>query len=128
MSGWRSREVRAFRSALSGVADALRSERHMKFHAVAAAIVLMLGIALEVTKGEWLWLLAAISAVWVAELINTAVERTVDLASPDVHPLAKAAKDSAAGAVLVASIFAALVGLIVLGPPLWRIFLAIRNG
>jgi len=120
VSGRRSREVRAFRSAAAGVAGALKSERHMKFHAFAAAAVLLLGAWLDVSRADWLWLLAAIAAVWVAELINTAVERTVDLASPGVHPLAKEAKDSAAGAVLVAAAFAAIVGLIVLGPPLWR--------
>ena len=121
MSGWRSREVRAFRSAWAGLIEALRHERHMQFHAVAAMIVVLLGFWLDVSREEWLWLLLAIAGVWSAELINTAVERTVDRISTETHPLARAAKDSAAGAVLVMAIFAAAVGLIVLGPPLWRI-------
>jgi len=121
VSGWRSREARAFRSALAGLGEALRNERHMRFHAVATLFVVLLALGLNVTREDWLWLLLAIAVVWAAELVNTAVERTVDRISTDIHPLAKAAKDAAAAAVLVMAIFAASVGLIVLGPPLWRI-------
>jgi len=120
MSGWRSREVRAFRSAWEGLTGALRYERHMRFHAAAAVAVVLLALWLDVSRQDWLWLLLAIAGVCAAELVNTAVERTVDRISTDVHPLAKTAKDSAAGAVLVMAIFAVAVGLIVLGPPLWR--------
>ncbi|XID95371.1 diacylglycerol kinase [Paenibacillaceae bacterium WGS1546] len=120
MSGWRSREARSFRGALAGIAEAMRSEPHMKFHLAAAAIVALLGAWLKVSRAEWLWLLLAIALVWMAELFNTAVERTVDRISADVHPLSKAAKDAAAGAVLVAALFAAAAGLIVLGPRLWN--------
>ncbi|BBI34726.1 diacylglycerol kinase family protein [Cohnella abietis] len=120
MSGWRSREVQSFRYALTGIIGALRRERHMKFHFFAAAIVILLSAWLQVARMDWLWILAAIAGVWVSELFNTAIERTVDLASPDLHPLAKAAKDTASGAVLVMSLFAVAVGIIVLGPPLWE--------
>ncbi len=120
MSGWRSREARAFRSAWAGLAETLRSERHMRFHAAAALVVVALATWLDVAREDWLWLLLAIAAVWSAELVNTAVERTLDRISTELHPLAKTAKDSAAAAVLVMAIFAAAVGLIVLGPPLWR--------
>lgn len=120
MSGWRSREARAFRSAWAGLIGALRDERHMRFHAVAATVVILLGLWLEVSRTDWLWLLLAIAGVWSGELFNTAIERTVDRISTETHPLARAAKDSAAGAVLVMAIFALAVGLIVLGPPLWR--------
>jgi diacylglycerol kinase len=106
---------------MQGVANALRSERHMRFHAWATVIVVAAAIGLNVSAHDWLWLLAAIACVWITELVNTAVERVVDLASPHLHPLAKSAKDTAAGAVLVASLFAAIDGFIVLGPPLWRI-------
>ncbi len=92
----------------------------MRFHLTAAIVVIVLAVWLRVALQEWLWLLAAITGVWVSELFNSAVERTVDLFSPNVHPLAKAAKDTAAGAVLVAALFAATVGVIVLGPPLWE--------
>lgn len=121
MSDRRSHEVQSFRHALEGIADALRSERHMRFHLAAAALAVALALWLNVALEQWLWLIAAIAAVWTAELLNTAIERAVDLTSPRIHPLAKAAKDAAAGAVLVASLFAAAVGCIVLGPPLWEI-------
>ena len=93
----------------------------MQVHFVATLIVFALAIWLKVTRADWLWLLAAITGVWVSELMNTAMERTVDLASPNVHPLAKSAKDTAAGAVLVAALFAVAVGALVLGPPLWQV-------
>ncbi|MFB9280049.1 diacylglycerol kinase family protein [Cohnella cellulosilytica] len=121
MSGWRAREVRSFRNAWAGLTEALRTERHMRFHSVAALVVVALALWLNVDRRDWLWLLLAIAAVWSAELVNTAIERTVDRISTDVHPLAKTAKDSAAAAVLVMAIFAAAVGAIVLGPPLWRV-------
>lgn len=91
----------------------------MRFHAIAALAVIAAGLWLRVGQTDWLWLAAAIAAVWVTELLNTAIERTVDLVSPTAHPLAKAAKDAAAGAVLVAAAFAVAVGIAVFGPPIW---------
>jgi diacylglycerol kinase len=92
----------------------------MRFHLGAALVVIVSAAWLGVDTHDWLWLLAAITGVWVSELLNTAIERAVDLASPEVHPLAKIAKDTAAGAVLVAALFAIVVGAIVFGPPLWK--------
>lgn len=92
----------------------------MRFHLAAAALVLVLAAWLRLDAGDWLWLLAAIFVVCATETINTAIERLVDLATSEVHPLAKAAKDTAAGAVLMAALFAVAVGAIVLGPPLWQ--------
>lgn len=120
MSGWRTREARAFGYAFRGVYEAVRGERHMRFHVVAAVVVVVVAAWLGVSAADWLWLVAAIGSVWAAELFNTAIERVVDLASPDIHPLAKAAKDTASGAVLVASVTAAVIGFIVLGPPIWE--------
>ena len=117
--GWRSREIRSFGYALRGVVLAVKNERHMRFHLAAAIVVVLAACWLRVERSEWLWLSAAIGGVWVAELFNTAIERVVDLASPDVHPLAKAAKDTASGAVLIAAAVAAVIGAIVLGPALW---------
>jgi diacylglycerol kinase len=116
----RSSWIAAFGHALRGIVQAVRSERNMRFHLTAAVAVAVLGIWLRVSLADWLWLGAAAAGVLTAEMINTSIERAVDLASPQEHPLAKAAKDAAAGAVLIASIFAAAVGLAVLGPPLWR--------
>lgn len=93
----------------------------MRIHATAATAVAAAGLWLRVGLADWLWLGAAATVVIAAELMNTAIERAVDLASPERHPLAKTAKDAAAGAVLVTALFAAFVGLAVLGPPLWRV-------
>ncbi|MFC5467110.1 diacylglycerol kinase family protein [Cohnella suwonensis] len=119
MSGRRSKELRSFRCAMEGIAGAVRSEGHVRFHLAATILVAAASAWLKATATDWLWILTAVAAVWVAELFNTALERLVDLASPGQHPLAKAAKDTAAGAVLVAALYAAAVGAIVLGPPLW---------
>jgi diacylglycerol kinase len=110
----------SFAQAFAGIGEAVRKERHMRFHLLAAAAVALVALWLRVSRQDWLWLLSAIFAVWTAELVNTAIERTVDLAAPGLHPLARSAKDIAAGAVLAASLYAALVGLLVLGPPLWN--------
>ncbi|WP_276355981.1 diacylglycerol kinase family protein [Cohnella caldifontis] len=120
MNRRRSSWSAAFGHALRGIREAVRSERNMRFHLTAAAAAAVLGIWQRVGPADWLWLGAAAAIVLTAEMINTAVERVVDLASPQDHPLAKAAKDAAAGAVLIAAVFAAAVGLIVLGPPIWR--------
>jgi diacylglycerol kinase len=63
-----------------------------------------------------------VGLVWVAEFVNTSVEAVVDLLSPDIHPLAKVAKDVAAAAVLIAALAAVVIGLLILGPPLWKKF------
>jgi diacylglycerol kinase len=68
---------------------------------------------------DWAVIVLTIAMVFTAEFINTAIEAIVDLASPDHHPLAKVGKDVGAGAVLVAALAAVVVGLLILGPPLW---------
>ncbi|WP_241158431.1 diacylglycerol kinase family protein [Cohnella candidum] len=110
----------SFGHAFRGIFYTLAHERNMRFHAGAAAVAAIAGAWLRIGLTDWLWLGVAATGVLSAELMNTAVERAVDLASPDEHPLARAAKDAAAGAVLVTAVFAAAVGLAVLGPPLWR--------
>jgi diacylglycerol kinase len=84
--------------------------------------VLLLGLWLHITRQEWAILILTIMAVWMAEFMNTALEAVVDMVMPDLHPLAKVAKDIAAAAVLVGAIGAVLIGLLILGPPLWAIF------
>jgi diacylglycerol kinase len=88
-------------------------------------MVLGLGIWLGIARYEWAIILLAIALVWMAEFLNTALEAVVDLASPDDHPLAKAGKDVGAAAVLIAALGAALIGLLILGPPLWERILAL---
>lgn len=99
-----------------GIAYSFKTERHLRFHFFAALLVIALGIYLDITNTEWLFITYAIGSVVIAELFNTALERTVDLNSPGYSPLAGTAKDIAAGAVLVAAVQSAIIGIIIFGP------------
>lgn len=114
--GFLSSRVRSFGAAFNGISVALRTQPNAWIHAVATAGVIAAGLILEVSTEDWRWLIASIAAVWAAELFNTALEWVTDLASSNVHPLAGKAKDAAAGAVLVAAIGAACVGVSIFGP------------
>jgi len=111
---------RSFRYAYEGVKYALATQRNMKFHFAAALVVLTLALFFRLTKYDILFLLLAVTLVIVTELINTAVEKAVDLAMPELHPLAKIAKDVAAASVLVTAAFAAVTGMIVFYEPVDR--------
>jgi Diacylglycerol kinase len=110
------RFTRSLKLAFSGIAYAFRTERHMKVHAAAAVAAAALGFAFSISLAEWAVIVLAVTIVVTAEIVNTAIERVVDLASPDLHPAAKLAKDAAAGAVLVAAIGSLFIGLLVFGP------------
>ena len=96
--------------AIEGILWAVKTQRHMLFHLVAAILVLVGALVLRLTLQEFALLALAITLVLFAELVNTAIEVTVDLVSPDFHPLAQRAKDVAAGAVLLASVGALVLG------------------
>ena len=108
----------AFRCAARGIAYAFATQRNLKIQLACALAAVAAGLALGISRAEWLAIVAAITIVAASEVVNTAVESVTDLASPDWHPLARAAKDAGAGAVLLASIGAAVIGLIVFAPPL----------
>lgn len=110
----------SFLDALRGLAVLLRTERNARVHAAASLLVVSLGMALGVDRLSWCWLITAMAMVWAAEAFNTAVERLADRVTLERDPLIKQAKDLAAGAVLVTAVAATLIGLLVLGPPLWR--------
>jgi len=112
--------VRSFGYAFHGVALLLRSQHNAWIHATATLLVCALGGLLGVSRGDWLWLVAAIAAVWAAEALNSAIESLADAVHPAPHPLVGRAKDLAAAAVLIVSLGAATIGFLVLGPPLWR--------
>lgn len=109
----------SFRHAFSGWAFVLRTQKNAWIHALATLIVFILGLWLHITVQQWAIIMLAIVVVWMAEFINTALEAVVDLASPTEHPLAKTGKDVGAAAVLIAALGAALIGMLILGPPLW---------
>jgi diacylglycerol kinase (ATP) len=98
-----------FRYALEGVIHVVRTQRHMRFHFFSVILVLMMGVLFRLDKREMLVLLFTISLVLIAEMFNSAIEAVVDLATKEQHPLAKFAKDIAAGAVLVATLNAIVV-------------------
>ncbi|QAY66300.1 diacylglycerol kinase family protein [Paenibacillus protaetiae] len=113
--------IRSLGYACSGIQYALRTQRHMRIHTAAAVIVIFLGLIARLTVTRWAILLLTIGSVISAEMMNTAVEQVVNLASPSLHPLAKRAKDVAAGAVLIVSAAAVVIGVIVLLPPIWEL-------
>jgi diacylglycerol kinase (ATP) len=112
--------IQSFNYAFEGVIWTLRSQRNMRIHFAVAAIVLVLAVAYDVSKLELIALLLAIAFVLIAEMVNTAIEATIDLSTPSFDPLAKIAKDIAAGAVLIAAANAIAVGYLVLADRLAR--------
>ncbi len=108
--------LESFRYAFAGLWYVLRTQRNAWIHAIATVGVISLGLWLQIGLRDWAILILAIFVVWLAEIINTALEAITDLASPQVHPLARVGKDVGAGAVLLASITAFVLGLLVLLP------------
>jgi len=110
---------RSFGFAFAGLGFLLRTQRNARIHVTVGVIACALGIWLRIGRVEWAVMVFTIALVLILEGLNTAVEAAIDLASPQIHPLAKAAKDLAAGMVLIAAIASVAVGLLILGPPLW---------
>jgi diacylglycerol kinase (ATP) len=110
-----------FRVALNGVVMTFKTQRHMRFHLYVVFVVVMLGLFVNLPLREMLVLLFTISLVVVAEMFNSAIEAVVDLVSPNYSPMAKFAKDIAAGAVLITTLIALVVGaLLILGENRWE--------
>lgn len=114
------RWLKSMRFAYEGIQYALSTQPNMKFHFFASFAVLVSAIFFRLPRTDILFLLLAITLVIVTELINTGIEKTVDLAMPERHPLAKIAKDTAAAAVLVTAVFAVAVGIVVFYGPVER--------
>src|SRR6056300_1695631 len=102
--------VESLNCAIEGILWAVKTQRHMLFHLIAAILVMVFALLLRLTLYEFALLCLAITLVLFAELVNTALEVVVDLVSPEFHPLAQRAKDVAAGAVLLASVAALVLG------------------
>jgi len=107
--------LRSFGYAFEGIVTASK-EQNFKSHIVSAVIVVLAGYFTGLSRTEWYIVLLLIALMFALEMINTAIERVVDLASPSQHPLAKQAKDIAAGAVLVFALFSAIIGLLIFLP------------
>ena len=119
MAGFFRSRLASFRPASAGWWHVLRHQQNAWVHATISLAVFALGIWLELGRLEWALIILTVVLVWMAEFVNTALEAIVDLASPDEHPLARAGKDIGAAAVLICAVAAVVVGLLVLGPPLW---------
>ena len=109
---------RSFKAAFEGIASTYKKEQNIKIHTFIAILVIVFGFFLKINYIEWLVCLVLIGFMLMAEFFNTAIEYVVDLASPDIHPLAKAAKDTASAGVLMMAIIAAVTGLVIFVPKL----------
>jgi diacylglycerol kinase len=105
--------------AFRGLWYALHTQRNAKVHVTIAILTIAMGIALRISTVEFAIVFVAITGVFIAELFNTVFEMCVDLASPEYNPLAKVAKDMAAGGVLLSAMLSIVIGLLVLGPHVW---------
>lgn len=108
----------SFGYAIEGIAYVVKTQRNFRIHASFGLLVLLVGGLLHLSWVEFAILVGVIMAVLMAEMLNTIIETAIDLVSPDYHPLAKITKDVAAGAVLLMSLGAVLVGLLIFGPHL----------
>jgi diacylglycerol kinase (ATP) len=117
MERYLQKRLKSFRYAGQGIWAAVLQEAHLQLHLAATAVVCSLGVWLGLARWEWAAIILAIGLVWVAELLNTALEAWVDLVSPEHNTLAGKSKDIAAGAVLAATV-AVAIGLLVFLPHL----------
>ena len=115
-SSYLSARLRSLGHAFRGLKVLLQTQQNARIHAAATVLVLAAGALLRISPAEWALIAIAVVGVWATEALNTSIEFLVDLASPDLHPLAAKAKDVAAGAVLVAAIGSLVVGVLVFGP------------
>lgn len=112
--------IKSFQFAFEGWWYVLRTQPNAWIHALLSTVVMLLAFWLRLPRRDWAILILTFMVVWMAELTNTALEALVDMVMPEPHPLAKVTKDVAAAAVLVGAVGAVLVGLLILGPPLWQ--------
>ncbi len=114
----KKRLTNSFKYAFQGIVQAYIGEQNLKIHTVIACLVILFGFILKISYVEWLVCLILIALVLMAEFFNTSIEYLVDLASPEIHPLAKATKDTASAGVLMMAIISAIIGLIIFVPKL----------
>ncbi|WP_026666217.1 diacylglycerol kinase family protein [Butyrivibrio sp. FC2001] len=110
---------KSFGYAFEGIFNTIFYERNMQIHSLVTVLVVIFGIILKISLIEWFICMLLFAIVLSLELVNTAIEAVVDLVTEEKKPLAKKAKDAAAGAVLISAIFAAIMGGIIFFPKLW---------
>ena len=117
---WKHR-FNSFRYAFNGILELFRAEPNARIHLVFTILVIIMGWYLEISRIEWCVVILCIASVLAAEAFNTALENLTDLVSPGQNSLAGKTKDVAAGAVLICAIGAAIAGLIIFLPKIWRL-------
>ncbi|RIW37580.1 diacylglycerol kinase family protein [Bacillus salacetis] len=115
--------IRSFQYAMNGIKLVLSNELNFKVHLAASIAVVAAGFIFSISKAEWLIIILLIAGMFALEMVNTAIERTVDLVTEEYHPLAGQAKDMAAGAVLCFAAGAVIIGLIMFLPKIWAAFM-----
>ncbi|HMN60272.1 MAG TPA: diacylglycerol kinase family protein [Anaerolinea sp.] len=110
--------IRSFGYAFSGWWFVIKTQRNAWIHAIASVMVIALALWLAIPERDLAVLILTIGFVWAAEFFNTALEAVVDLSTPAHHPLARVGKDVGAAAVLIAALVSAVIGVLLLGPPL----------
>ena len=110
------KRLKSFTYAWKGIGSFLRKEHNAWIHCTAMVVVTIAGFSFGITRTEWLIILLCFALVLAAEAFNTALERLVDLVSPNYHPIAGDVKDVAAGAVLICAVTTAIIGLIIFIP------------
>lgn len=118
------RLIRSFGFAFKGLRYAAKTQPNFRFHLVAGTIAVVMGFLFRLSTAEWLWLMASIAVVLITELLNTSLETLTDLVSPTYNEKAGHVKDIAAGAVVVAALFALITGIVIFLP---KIILLIRH-
>lgn len=114
--------INSFKYAFEGIITGLKEEKNMKIHILIMILVIIMGIILKISKIEWIICIILFGFVISLELINTAIENTVDLITKEINPKAKIIKDVAAGAVLISAISSIIIGLIIFMPKIISLF------
>ncbi len=112
--------LHSFKNAFVGWWHVIRTQQNAWIHALATVFAILIAFWLQITLQKWAVLILTIAMVWTAEFLNTALEIVVDLASPDLHPLARVGKDVGAAAVLIAAASAVVIGFLLFGPAFWQ--------
>ncbi|MBV7389182.1 MULTISPECIES: diacylglycerol kinase family protein [Enterococcus] len=114
--------INSLEFALVGIRTVFEEERNMRKHVLFGVLVFIASFLFRLSHQEWLWIILAVFIVWIVEIINTIFENVVDMVTDfHFHPIGKKIKDMAAGAVLVTSLFAALIGAMIFIPKIWAL-------
>lgn len=128
MLGFIRKRLVSFKNALVGWWYVIRTQENAWIHAVATVFTVLMGLWLQLSTWDWAVIIFVIALVWTAEFLNTALEIVVDLASPDLNPLARVGKDVGAAGVLIAASSAVMIGILIMGRPLYDKVLALLAG